>query len=319
MREISFSQRVVKKQSLDSVSSAVLKTLLYFDIFYHPLTAEEIFSFLSSAHATKYETEQAFARLLRSGMIRTMGNYFFVSSDPSLIQRRRAGEIAAVNALRKAEKYSRIIASFPFVRGVFISGSLSKGYMDKESDIDYFIVTEPERLWLSRMLLVLFKRIFLFNSHKYFCVNYFVSTDGLSIPDRNVFTATELVSVIPTYNYLLYEKFLEQNPWTQDFLPNAIQRDDKYCVSRSKFVPKRILERIFSGKAGNHLDELCFRITLKYWKRKFSHFDANEFDHKLRSRKNVSKHHPLGYQQKVLKAFEEKLRWFETKYGVDLS
>ena len=45
-----------------------------------------------------------------------------------------------------------------------------------------------------------------------------------------------------------------------------------------------------------------------YWKRKFPHFDESDFDLNMRTRKNVSKHHPQGFQQKVLDALEVKMK-----------
>ncbi len=50
--------------------------------------------------------------------------------------------------LKDAKKYARVIANFPFIQAVFISGSLSKHVMKPNSDIDFFIITKPDRLWL---------------------------------------------------------------------------------------------------------------------------------------------------------------------------
>ena len=85
---------------------------------------------------------------------------------------------------------------FPFVRGVFLSGSISKGFMSESDDIDYFIITAPGRLWLTRTLLILFKKIFLFNSFRNFCLNYFIDSENLYIPEHNRYTATEIVFLI---------------------------------------------------------------------------------------------------------------------------
>jgi len=43
-----------------------------------------------------------------------------------------------------------------------------------------------------------------------------------------------------------------------------------------------------------------FSLTLSIWQKKFKHFNKTDFDLNMRSRKNVSKHHPSGFQQKVL-------------------
>src|SRR4029453_8923510 len=97
-----------------------------------------------------------------------------------------------------------LIASFPYVRCVCISGSLSKKYFDDTTDIDFFVITKPGRLWVCRTFLILFKKLFLLNSKKYFCINYFIDSDNLEIPDQNIFTATELTTLIPMHDYELY-------------------------------------------------------------------------------------------------------------------
>ena len=79
---------------------------------------------------------------------------------------------------------TKFISKFPYVRAILLSGSISKGYMDKDSDVDYFIITQPNRLWVTRLLLMLFKKIFLFNSRKVFCINYFVDSEKLEIEEK---------------------------------------------------------------------------------------------------------------------------------------
>ena len=71
-----------------------------------------------------------------------------------------------------------------------------------------------------------------------------------------------------------------------------------------------LFRSILRGGFGEKLDAWFFRITLKYWKKKFSHFDETTFDFRLRSKKNVSKHHPLGFQEKVLNNYAENILSF---------
>jgi hypothetical protein len=305
--------------NVSAASNAALSTLLYFDLFHHALTEEEIHQYLHFTPMPFEETAKSIDTLVSEGFVQKTNNHFYLSgANREIIEKRKQGEEASGKALRTAKKYTRIIAMFPFVRAVFISGSLSKGYVDKNSDIDYFIVTAPNRLWLSRTLLILFKKIFLLNSRKNFCLNYFVSSDSLEIPDRNIFTATELVSVIPTFNYTEYKKFFSCNKWCQKFLPNFERRSSEHCIKPPTPFLKMFFEKLLSGKPGNFLDSLSFKITVGFWKKKFAHLDPSDFHHRFRSSKKVSKHHPLGYQFKILSAFQEKVKSFELNSGIKL-
>jgi hypothetical protein len=305
-------------EAISTPSKAALRTLLYFDIFNHPLTSAEVHHYLHHRKSSSEEIQKELRKLAQNGIVLKRENYFLLNGVADNVGRRKSGEEQSLSAIKAAQKYSGIISTFPFIRAVFISGSLSKGYMDAESDIDYFIVTAPRRLWLARTLLIVFKKVFLLNSRKNFCLNYFVASDNLEIPDRNIFTATELVSVIPTYNYSEYLNFISNNQWCNEFLPNTKRRSAEYCIRPKRRFAKSILEKSFSGRIGEWLDAFCFHLTLRFWKRKFKHFDKNDFDHRLRSRKDVSKHHPLGYQFKVLKALDEKIKLFELKHGIKL-
>ena len=299
---------VLKKAS--AAQSAVLRTLLYFDLFEHPLTEKEIFNLLRSRQQSASEVLRALGELCSDGILHAQDGFYFMPGKNASIQRRLKGEAHAAVALKTAMKFSRRIARFPFVRGIALSGSISKNFMDNQSDIDYFILTTPGRMWVARTLLVLYKKIFLLNSRKNFCVNYFLSEDNMEVPDKNIFTSTEVSFLIPTYNYDLYMRFRNANTWAADFLPNFPLRGQNYLVSLKRNGLKNFLERILSGSPGSWLDTFFFRLTLKFWKKKFSHFDESTFDFRMRSRKNVSKHHPLGYQEKILGRYAERVAAF---------
>lgn len=239
--------------------------------------------------------------------------------DSSMKVRREKGNALAQKRLPLAARMSSLISSFPFVRGVGISGSLSKNYMDEKSDIDFFIITTPGRLWVARTLLVLFKKIFLFNSFRYFCVNYLISEDNLEIEDKNIFTATELVTLIPMYGADIFRLFYAENGWAFRHLPNSNLRPmDGIRPARARGL-KWVAERLLSGSLGRALDHRFMQLTIRHWKRKFPEYSRTEFHHAFRSRRNVSKHHPQNFQRKVLEALESRIRDFEARHHVSLA
>jgi hypothetical protein len=74
----------------------------------------------------------------------------------------------------------------------------------------------------------------------------------------------------------------------------------------------RVVELALNGKLGDRLEKKCFELTLSSWEKKFPDFSKEEFDLNLRSRKNVSKHHPRGFQQKVLLELNKRLKKVKT-------
>lgn len=298
---------------------SVLRVLLYYDLFQYPLSAEEIRLQSDASVAHLDPLVQALDELVSAGMVFTDGEFFSVNSDPGIFERRRAGNRNAEAVMSKAYRRAKLISAFPYVRSVCISGSLSKNYFDATTDMDFFILTEPGRLWVCRTFLVLFKKIFLLNSKKYFCVNYFIDTDELLIPDRNIFTATELVTLLPVYNYDLYRKFYDVNDWVKDFFPNTQPRIHNGALAASAPLTRTVTEKLLSGRLGEWMDQYFFTKTLSHWRKRFGHQPDREFELNMRSRRSVSKHHPQGFQFRVLRAFEKRILAFETKHGIMIS
>jgi hypothetical protein len=296
------------------LAAPVLKTLLYYDLFRFPLTAEEIHRHCSVKGCTVALIEEELRHLVQDGKVFQSGRFYSVNASPEIFTRRLAGNRMAEAALKKAFRRSRLIARFPFVRSVCISGSLSKNYFDKTTDIDFFIITEPRRLWLCRTLLILYKKIFLLNSKKYFCVNYFIDSENLTIPDKNIFTATEVITLLPASNYEFYRKFYEANDWVNDYFPNSAPRLYNGTREAASPFPRRAAEKILGGQLGEWLDVFFYRKTWRHWKKKFGYLNRKEFEVNMRSRRSVSKHHPQGFQFQVLRSYEARLKEFEQQH-----
>jgi len=287
------------------MKSEILRLLCYFDVFNHPLSRKELEVLVGSEKESAVQS--TLEQLLSDRAIYSSEEYFGIhESIVNQVQMRKEKEQRAQKYYQKLPKYLRIIKSFPFVRGVAISGSLSKNVMHEDGDIDYFIVTAPGRLWISRTLLVLFKKVFLLNSRKYFCVNYFVDEENLEIADKNIFTAIEVNYLIPAYNSALFEDFKTKNSWTNNFLTGGCPESAIKAVEPKKGM-KKILELFFYGGWGDRVDLFFMKRTYKRWQKKFKGFDAKKFELTMRTNRGVSKHHPRDFQSKVLREYETRL------------
>ncbi|MES2678433.1 MAG: nucleotidyltransferase domain-containing protein [Bacteroidota bacterium] len=293
---------------LNSGQYAVYSSICYFDVFNHPVKINEILEFASSKVSPESITV-ILNELLNLKLISEHDGFYFLDKvNSGLIKKRSGSEQRFHKKQRIIKWFAGFISRFPFVESVSISGSCSKGLLDEKGDVDYFIITSPQKVWLCRTILVAFKKIFLFNSKKYFCVNYFIDVDHLEIPDKNTFVASEIRTLVPVSNKALFEKFLEENAWTREFLPNKTHYN-AFFLNEKK--PKKyffgFVEFILDNQLGEALDKWCFKLTLSSWEKKFPHFRREDFDLNMRSKKNVSKHHPHGHQQKVLFELNKKL------------
>ncbi len=309
------SQAAPLPLQLSLIEAGVLKSLLYFDIFQYPLSASELRR-LHPQRETKMEAiRDALGRLCEANLIHQQGEFFQIPASPSYAERRTRGNALAGQRMHKAMRRSRLVAAFPFVQAVMISGSLSKNYMEAGSDIDFFVVTKPGRLWVTRSLLIAFKKTFLFNSHKDFCLNYFIDTDHLEIEDKNIFTATEVAYLLPTHNPQLYKEFRAANAWADDYYPNHGLRCLEQCAPIQPGPLRRLGEWLLGGTLGEWLDARFMRVTIGRWNQKFKHISPDRFEVAMRSRKYVSKHHPSAFQDRVINKLQAKQHELEQKIG----
>jgi hypothetical protein len=301
---------------VDVVDQHIVKTLLYYDIFNYPLKAEEVYRFLGTNHTDETTIRNSLERLVEQNHVFRFGELFSVQNDELLANRRRKGNAEAEKFLPLALEKAKVISRFPFVRAVMSSGSLSKGYMDEKSDLDFFIVTKPGRLWIARTLLVIYKRLFLFNSHKYFCVNYFVDYDHLEIEEKNLFTATELATALPLIGGEYYHRLHEKNSWMRSFFPNYKQRPVEGVPEGRIGWLKRTLESCFNFLGGDRLEKFFQHLTEKRWRNLYGkEYGSNDFQVAFKTKSYASKNHPNHYQKKVIEMYEQKVKAFGLSNG----
>lgn len=293
----------------------MLKTLLYYDIFNYPLKCKEVFNFLGTNSITEADVQHTLEVLVKDVVVFRFDDLYSIQPNESNIHRRLTGNKEAEKYLGIAHQKAKLISRFPFVRAVLASGSLSKGYMDERSDIDYFIVTAPKRLWIARTLLVMYKRLFLKGSHKHFCVNYFVDEDHLEIEEKNLFTATELATVLPLYGAEQYTKLIQTNSWLKSFFPNYSGRHIEQVPRSTIRGFKKVLESIINTFFATHIETYFRNLTMRRWKRLYAkEYSKADFDIAFKSKAYASKNHPQHFQRTIMERYAEKVKLFDFSF-----
>jgi hypothetical protein len=260
-----------------ALQQSILKTIAYFDLFSYPLTAEDIRYFLD-VDAREEEVEYELNRLACQGRLYRLGNNAFYSlrNDPRLAEKRLRGEVRADELLRIAARGARLLYQFPFVRGICISGSLSKRCADEGADIDYFIITKANRLWIARTVMHLFKKLTYLRGHQHrYCMNYYIDEEALEIKEKNIFTAVELLTLMPACGNGGLTRFFQANNWTSQYLPHYRDRQREADGPYRSSLLKRGLECILDNRLGDVLENYFRRLTDSRWKTKTSRGDRN--------------------------------------------
>lgn len=293
-----------------SVRHFVIKTLQYFHYFKHPLSMDEILWFLNRK-VKKHDLQEVLQVMESNEDIFCYNGFYTLNNDDQFITRRIAGNALAAKKMKEARVSAAIISSFPFVQSVCVSGSLSKGYADDNSDIDFFIITKGNRLWICRSILHIYKKMtFLTGKQHSFCMNYFIDEKRLMLDEQNLFTATELATLIPMYNISSYNKLVGANyNWVKTILPNTKWNFDNYIqIKEFKFF-KRATELLMNLFFPRLVNKVLMTITDKMWRYKWRKKDYPMADYDLAMKTNlyVSKNHPANHQKKVLNAQEKSV------------
>ncbi|WP_315817340.1 hypothetical protein [Paraflavitalea speifideaquila] len=246
----------------------ILKVLAWFDLFSYPLTAPEVLFFLECT-ASAEDLEPALQYLVQEGLVFGQDGYYSLQQKAELVPRRIKGNKKAKQMLKTAHRIARLLYHFPYVRGVCISGSLSKHFADDNADIDFFIITSANRLWIARTMMHLFKKLtYLWGGQHWFCMNYYIDEEALLIREQNYFTAIELATLMPVCGNETIPQFFRENDWVQQYFPGYAGKTALYPDNNKGDWFKKLSEHIFNSRIGSRLEDYLMQLTTRRWKQK---------------------------------------------------
>ena len=286
----------------------ILTTLAYFDIFHYPLHGEEIHRFHGQP-ASRAETDEELRSLTEEHTICFIDGFYLLNNDGGLVIKRKEANRLAARQMVIACKSARLLSRFPYVKGIAISGSLSKNYADEKADIDFFIITTANRLWIARTLMHLFKKLtYLSGRQNRYCMNYYVDEEAPVIEEKNIFTAIEISTLIPMHGKRSLDDFVIANSWVNQYFPLCRMDTDNTPGIKKGFL-SAMIERLFNAGLGNRLDKWLMAITERRWKRKELRNLKNSKGNPLGMivSRHCSKPNPKNFQDKVVSKFRQKI------------
>lgn len=216
---------------MDLNEKAVLRTILYADVFDCPFSIKRFPSFLISPQKISQRViTNTIHSLVRKKILEQNGMFLYLPKKNDVL-RNIPDEHVRKEKMKLAKKAVDVLSSVPTIQFIGISGGLSTGMIHEEDDIDLFLIVKNNTLWTSRIvsLLILDKIGMLRKQNSSteknkICLNMFLSDNSLEFPKyrQDMYTAHEIMQCIPMYsqNYT-YKKFLQSNSWIKYFLANA--------------------------------------------------------------------------------------------------
>ncbi len=204
--------------------------------------------------------------------------FYFIRGKENILAERAEKYLFAERKYKKVMRLARIFSFFPFIKMISVCNDLGYSNAPDGSDIDLFVITSRKRIWLARLLITGFLKLFKMrpgeNSRDAICPSFFIDEDNINL--KNLALKNELGAPDdPHFSYWVCQmapilekdgfnkKFGEENKWVNDFLPNALVA--KKPPARRNIAISSVaeyFEKIFQGFFGDWLEQKTKKIQL---------------------------------------------------------
>ncbi len=243
VREANASPSVGTGSRLE-VREAVVATVAYADVFDMPIDVPRLHRFLVGCSAGASEVVSAVGELVESGQLGRRGDIVHLPNRAEVLGVHDERTERAEKMWGEAQRWGQRIARLPFVRMVAVTGGLAVDSVADHDDIDYFIITAPTRLWLTRFMMVGLVKLAERDDIE-LCPNYIVSERALEFDDKALYVARELAQMVPIVGADRCTDLRRRNSWMFDFLPNATIEGDRSRVAEVEpSTATRVLEAV---------------------------------------------------------------------------
>lgn len=271
---------------------SIYKTLAFFDAQDMALTQAEVENYAVLGE--------------ENGNVENKDGLYFLSGRQELVYQRRMKYRITLERLRKAKKYLRFLRHFPYLRAVALSGSAALLNSTPESDIDLFIITKRNRVWIARALVSAYFQIIGERRHGHlaagrFCLNHYLAEDTEITEDRNLYTAVEYASLLPVLGAAQLEKFWQKNGWIKEHLPHAQFTKGLPFFGFTSSRASRVLELFM---------DYTLAPALNYLLGLYQKHRIRRQEHILVSDDELS-FHPGSHGQKVLALYKKKTSLYD--------
>jgi len=291
----------------NTLEKSIFCSIAYADIFEYPLTREEIFEWLIGgkevlAFSLK-ETDRKLKNLVKKKIIGEKSECYYLTGRKKNVLTRKEREKWSKAKIKIAENIAVILRKIPWVKLIGITGGVARKNAKKEDDIDLFFIISKNRLWLTRVIIVLLLKILgrYRKPDKYadmVCPNMFVADNALVMKPQDLYTAHEISLMKPLYvkdNVDL--EFYRSNSWIKKYLPikyEMLNKKNKMLPRRTKkYWPKAI------SLFWDYLEKEAKNFQLFYMKQKKTTEIVSE---------KLIKFHPRDMRNIVMASYGDRLK-----------
>lgn len=291
----------------NSLERFIYKTLAFFDLFDHPLTLLELGKFVPASQ------NDILACISSCDQFGQLDGFYFLKGREIIVLIRKKHFLHQEKLWKKIRRFLFLFRWVPFVKMLAVCNRLAYDAARPGSDIDFFVVTKPSRLFLTRTFFIFFLALFGIRLHGgkmpgKFCLSFLVTEDTMNLElirlhPQDVYLAYWSATLCPLFGRETYRRFLSENSWVCEFFPIGISEKKDFFVSQFSLF-RKILEFFFGGNIGDFFERKLadwqIARALKKW-------------HTLRNpagiviSKTMLKFHEPDLRREIQQKWEEKM------------
>lgn len=257
------------KQINDKLREGIVSTLAFFGTIGLPVRRRRIYELLYKIASDEAFVYKELDKMAEEGRLVQVGERYALK--PWDVQRLDSNRAEIHKRWKKIRKYLPLLSVMPFIESLMVINSLSIGNVDQESDIDFFVITKPNRLYFVRsMIILLFKFLGVYKTRtrisERFCFGFYVTTQHLDLSDvliegEDPHFAFWFASMLAVLGRDQYHKFYNANKWISEYFPNSRpEYRERFFQRQPKNIrhTKRVLEMVLA------LPVMFFEPLLRY-------------------------------------------------------
>lgn len=231
---------------LSSSERAILATIAYTDQFEHPLTRDEIHQRLLSGGSEKTLSKDLQSLVIKGFLEQEnykilQDTYFFLKGRKEICLQRRKREACAHTKQSQVDQVIKFCQAIPWISAVYLTGSQAMLSAEPESDIDFMIITQPHRLWLSRLVISIFaqlhgkRRSWNHEEPGSWCFNLWLDDSHLAVErsKQDTYRAYELLQAkVLLDKASIHQALQSENEWVTTLLPNGLTSPGAVLLQR---------------------------------------------------------------------------------------
>ena len=277
-------------KKLNNLEKAIISTLAYFKVHKYPLTLLEIYKWLYVDRIKNLESRIKERKIKVSDIQKTLdeseslkkvikckNGFYCLRGDENLVELRKKRHNLAQSRWKKLRRIATILQIVPNLKLFAACNTLVLNDIREDSDIDVFVIIKDGRMWQTRFFITVLVALLGQWRHKNniankICLSFYVTDKKMNLKWLAKKPYDPMLTYWVTFIYPLldrgvYGKFIEENKWVKNHVPNFIKYNPNLLERRVAKVYifdilRKLLEAILNTGIGNFVEKIFKKIQI---------------------------------------------------------